>query len=460
MNSILEYNDIWGNLDGSHSGGVLPSPLNIHKDPYFAVNGYWFGETWIDEQADYHLKSMEGRWDPVLDYWTIDNVHSPCIDAGSLDFPGDFEPVPEPNGVTYYAVICGIADYIGNANDLNFTDDDAIDFRNALLIRPNWNDNNIRMLIDQAATKNNIHSAIQNIAEVADEDDVFVFFFSGHGTTGPDVPPYDETDGLDEYLCTVNGEDISDDELGDWLKALPTQNYTVLLGSCFSGGHALGDAAVLGLGTAVSAPGDGFAADLVPGPSDPDQPVPLDLDDNGYGVVLTAADEGEFAWETSEFENTVFVYYLLEAMANTGDVDTDLNEWISAEEFFTYIKPRATAWAESKGFYDTQHAQIYDGHPGELDFLDIANGSLNTSLNIVNEISYVEPNPNGGKINIGAYGGTEHASKSTSGVEAPICVNRPDMDFTGDCRVGLADFAVFTQSWLTCGLDMQEACWE
>lgn len=72
-----------------------------------------------------------------------------------------------------------------------------------------------------------------------------------------------------------------------------------------------------------------------------------------------------------------------------------------------------------------------------------------------------EPNPNGGRANMGAYGTTAWASKSTGqpGPQpAPRCVDRPSMDFTGDCRVDLADFALFAEEWLTCGFDLPEAC--
>ena len=72
----------------------------------------------------------------------------------------------------------------------------------------------------------------------------------------------------------------------------------------------------------------------------------------------------------------------------------------------------------------------------------------------------VEPNPNGGRINIGAYGGTAQASKSTSGIVEPVCISPPAADLNGDCRVDLLDFAVMAGGWLDCGLDPQEACWE
>ncbi len=71
----------------------------------------------------------------------------------------------------------------------------------------------------------------------------------------------------------------------------------------------------------------------------------------------------------------------------------------------------------------------------------------------------VEPNPNGGIINIGAYGGTAEASKS-SAVGVPICINPPVFDTNDDCKIDLIDFVNIATEWLDCGLDIQSACWE
>lgn len=72
----------------------------------------------------------------------------------------------------------------------------------------------------------------------------------------------------------------------------------------------------------------------------------------------------------------------------------------------------------------------------------------------------VEPNPNGGRINMGAYGGTAEASKSPSGVIEPICTEYPAMDSNKDCKVDFQDFATFAESWLECNLDPPEVCWQ
>jgi hypothetical protein len=61
---VITYSDIQGSFTGEG---------NIDADPLFAdpVNG------------DYHLKSQAGRWDPVSQSWIIDEITSPCIDAGN-----------------------------------------------------------------------------------------------------------------------------------------------------------------------------------------------------------------------------------------------------------------------------------------------------------------------------------------------------------------------------------------
>jgi len=71
----------------------------------------------------------------------------------------------------------------------------------------------------------------------------------------------------------------------------------------------------------------------------------------------------------------------------------------------------------------------------------------------------LEPNPNGGRINQGAYSGTSEASKSPSGIVKPFCKKYPAMDFNKDCRVDFEDFALFIRSWLDCNLDPQIVCW-
>ncbi len=72
----IKYSDIEGGQDGVSVSGRYSTftwgPGNINTDPLFA-----------DSRADdFHLKSEAGRWDPNSTNWVIDDITSPCIDAG------------------------------------------------------------------------------------------------------------------------------------------------------------------------------------------------------------------------------------------------------------------------------------------------------------------------------------------------------------------------------------------
>jgi hypothetical protein len=54
--------------------------------------------------------------------------------------------------------------------------------------------------------------------------------------------------------------------------------------------------------------------------------------------------------------------------------------------------------------------------------------------------------PNGGVINMGAYGGTDKASKSYFG--GPVCETIVAGDVNGDCIVNYLDFRLMALNWL------------
>jgi len=100
----ISYSDIQGGQASIFDPceAVIWGEGNIDVDPDFVRAGYWTepsprqpnSSVWIE--GDYHLKSEAGRWDPVSDSWIIDNVTSPCIDAGDPNSPVGDEP--DPNG--------------------------------------------------------------------------------------------------------------------------------------------------------------------------------------------------------------------------------------------------------------------------------------------------------------------------------------------------------------------------
>lgn len=268
---------------------------------------------------------------------------------------------------TCHAVVVGISDYVGSGNDLTFCDDDARDFASALTERDNWTAPNVEVIVDRQGTRANIQAAIGRMAGRADDDDLCLFFFSGHGTRGPDLPPLDEGGGYDEYICETNlAANIRDDELGDWLAALPTDRVMTVLCSCYSGGFIKSPRGKgLGPDDPPWAADDGMAADIKRAfDARRGRMGPADIDDNGAGVVITAADKHETCMESYELGHDVLNHYLLQGMAGPADADAD--GYLSAEELYAYAAPRATT------FSPNQHAQLYDALPvAAFDFLQL-----------------------------------------------------------------------------------------
>jgi len=93
-NSIVWYND--------GTAVLLYEPVSESPVLYSNIEGYYPGQGNIDtdplfasaEGNDYHLRSILGRYDPGLDQWVTDHNVSPCIDAGDRQDPVGSEPFP------------------------------------------------------------------------------------------------------------------------------------------------------------------------------------------------------------------------------------------------------------------------------------------------------------------------------------------------------------------------------
>jgi hypothetical protein len=239
---------------------------------------------------------------------------------------------------------------------------------------------NMLVLTDSRATKAAIRDAIVNWLDERETRNTTVFIhFSGHGAFGPDVVPFDEADGYDEYLapyellCDPCGDTpestmwimetaIRDDELAAWLDDLESQRIILAIDSCFSGGlieSSAGMARSLSLRqiespSAVQA-GDGLLADV----------------GKAGRVVLTASTEVQGSWEFGGLKNGAFSYYLAQALVSHA-ADRNSNGLVSAEEAFAYLAPRVDSYVyghtgDAPGGPYHQNPQLYDGIAGEID---------------------------------------------------------------------------------------------
>lgn len=141
-------------------------------------------------------------------------------------------------GGQVYGVFVGINDYPGGG-DLPYCDADAT--RTARVFRRHFGmdrDHSV-VLTNDEATIEKIEQAIRDMGSQAGPDDMFVFFYSGHGNQVPREGGTDvaDPDGNDETLSVYDG-DIVDDDFAAMLDQISAGTTLVVVDACFSGGFA------------------------------------------------------------------------------------------------------------------------------------------------------------------------------------------------------------------------------
>jgi hypothetical protein len=152
------------------------------------------------------------------------------------------------------ALLVGINDYKG-VNDLNGCLNDVTNMRNILKTYLGFTNRDIRVLVDDRATKENIVYRLNWMVKGAKAGDFLVFHFSGHGSQIRDRDGDELRDHMDELICpwdmNWDGCYITDDDLNAIFKRLPKNVLLeVLLDCCHSGtglrGNSLGRPPELG----------------------------------------------------------------------------------------------------------------------------------------------------------------------------------------------------------------------
>jgi hypothetical protein len=129
----------------------------------------------------------------------------------------------------------GISDYGGFASNLSYTADDARNLYTALQASGSLAQGSA-VLTDAQATVANVRAAFQRIASQAGPNDLFFFFYSGHGSQDA-AQGGGELDGRDEFLVMRDGL-ISDNEMAQMYNQVRARLSVIALDSCFSGGFA------------------------------------------------------------------------------------------------------------------------------------------------------------------------------------------------------------------------------
>ncbi len=213
---------------------------------------------------------------------------------------GDPRQVGVPGGPRVIALLVGVSDYGGRTSNLPNTDDDARQLynglRNAGLLHPAS-----RVLTNAEATSKNVAQAFAQAAAAAGPNDLFLFFFSGHGNQ-VDVPvSAAELDGRAETIELYDAA-MTDAQLGPLFDRVHARLSMVVLDSCFSGGFR-------------------------------------NLIDRPNVMGLFSSEEDLTSLVASRFKAGGFLSYFLRA-GLSGEADDDGDRIVTAGELSTYVRRR------------------------------------------------------------------------------------------------------------------------
>lgn len=213
--------------------------------------------------------------------------------------------VVQDKDVKIWAVIIGAARYT-HMPVLRYTDDDAYQVF-AFLKSPEGGalpDNQVRLLIDEDATHDNIITAMRSTFLKADENDVIMFYFSGHGLEGAFLSI--DYDGYNNKLEHT--------EITQLLKASRAKHKIVLADACHSGSIL---AAKNNMSEALKRYYEAFEAT------------------QGGTALLMSSKGEEYSLEDGGLRSGIFSHFLVRGLK--GEADSDGNEIITISELFKFI---------------------------------------------------------------------------------------------------------------------------
>lgn len=146
-------------------------------------------------------------------------------------------PATGARGQRVWAVLVGISDYGSQARNLAYTADDAVKMGQALTRAGVLAEGSV-VLTDADATYDRVRAAFQQVAAQAGPDDVFLFFYSGHGTQLRENAANTSEPDLRDEAIVLRDRLVTDDEMAQWFRAVRSRMAIIALDACFSGGFA------------------------------------------------------------------------------------------------------------------------------------------------------------------------------------------------------------------------------
>lgn len=218
--------------------------------------------------------------------------------------------------VKIWALVVGVSGY-NHMPALKYTDDDAYQVY-AFLKSPEGGalpDDQVKILIDEDATKEKITESMKSLFLKADENDVIMMYFSGHGLEGSFLPY--NFDGYNNVL--------SHKELVHIFDASKAKHKVCFADACHSGSLL---AMKSPLTTSLERYYNSFDSS------------------NGGTAFLMSSKSEEVSLETSGLRQGIFSHYLIRGLKGEADLDSD--KIVNINELYQYTNQHVRDYTQNR----------------------------------------------------------------------------------------------------------------
>jgi hypothetical protein len=235
-------------------------------------------------------------------------------------------PVAEVKKGTNHALIIGVGKYRdSNITPLKYVENDARELYRVLTDHRTgfFKPENVSILLNQKATERKIRFKFDDIAAKAQEDDLLLIFYAGHGFTYPDSDTYwltyDTVYGRQGNR--IQSSAFSNLIMGEKIRNIKAKTLIFFIDACYSSGMVDISTAVRGLETDLRAGKD-------------------------Y-VIITSSQANQRSMESPSLRHGLFSYFLVKGLA--GEADTNGDGIVNIEELWDFVQPRVSENAIKRG---------------------------------------------------------------------------------------------------------------
>jgi len=284
--------------DGGTYDGYWKAGKRHGKGVLVAANGQITDDIWVNGRATTELYAYEKQ-----------KINTP---------QSTYETTTSTirNDIKIWAVVIGVGSY-EHMPSLRFTDDDAYQLF-AFLKSPEGGalpDNQVRVLIDENATYSNILHTTKRVLHQADENDVVLFYFSGHGLESSFLPV--------DYDGTKN--ELKHEEIRKLIDQSRAKHKVVIADACHSGSY------LAYRSTNIDKSLDHYYR-------------AFEESKGGTALLLSSKDK-EYSLEDGGLRSGVFSYFIIRGLK--GEADTNKDRIVNVQELFQFTRKHVRHYTAS-----------------------------------------------------------------------------------------------------------------